>query len=102
MNDIIKIKKRLQKQRIILISLMISLISLLAILYIIFVPYIVLNGKEKINIEVNNKYIELNAKSYVGLKELKELEIDSNVDTSKIGEYEVKYIAKYKNIKFTK
>ena len=102
MNDIIKIKKRLQKQRIILISLMISLISLLAILYIVLVPYIVLNGKEKINIEVNNKYIELNAKSYVGLKELKELEIDSNVDTSKIGEYEVKYIAKYKNIKFTK
>ena len=55
MNDIIKIKKRLQKQRIILISLMISLISLLAILYIILVPYIVLNGKEKINIEVGLK-----------------------------------------------
>ena len=60
-------------------------------------PIITLNGKDKITIGINEKYEELGVKSVVdntdGKLDIKDVEIKGEVDTSKIGTYEITYTA---------
>lgn len=60
-------------------------------------PEIKLNGNEEISVSVGEKYKELGVRSVVddndGKLDVKDVTIKNNVDTSKIGTYEVKYTA---------
>ena len=57
-----------------------------------------LNGDKIINVEVGEKYKELGAKSFIDFKNIK---ISGEVDTKKVGTYEINYQYFYSNIKRT-
>ena len=78
-----------------IIVLVIVVASTLAIYYAIQEPIVQLNGNENVKVEVGNNYEESGAIALKNNKDIsKDLEIQSNVDTNKIGEYEVQYLIK--------
>lgn len=80
-----------------IIVLVIVVASTLAIYYAIQEPIVQLNGNENVKVEVGNTYKESGAIALKNNKDIsKDLEIQSNVDTNKIGEYEVQYLIKGK------
>ena len=57
------------------------------------IPKITIIGDKSITLEVNDNYQELGAKAYINEQnETKKIKIKSNINTKKIGEYQVKYI----------
>ncbi len=89
------------KNKYVLISFIVLVLSffLVFLVYVVFVPKIIINGKEKVVLQYNDKYSENGA--YV-LGDDDGVEIEGKVDTSKIGEYEVVYKYKKFGITFTK
>lgn len=82
-----KKKKRLRFRKSFIRKLRI-IFFLAAILSIMFLPlFIRINGERKMELELNEYYQELGAKTIFGT----ECEISGEVDTSKIGKYKVKY-----------
>ena len=100
--DIKLIKKLCQKQRRLIIGLLILLILLIVIFWFIFIPQIKLNGKDIVRVEINTKYKELGASAYVNLKEIKGVKISGKVNTSKLGKYKIKYTVKYHSKTYSK
>lgn len=56
-------------------------------------PIITLNGDSKVKLEVGDRYVEENAEAKDGVDGQLAVVIDGKVDTSKVGEYTVKYTA---------
>lgn len=56
------------------------------------VPVISLIGEESLNLKLNEEYTEQGVKAFIGEKDItSDIKIDGNVDTSKPGEYKLKY-----------
>jgi len=85
-------KKNYKKiNNIISIIILILLIILFVVLHLI-TPQIALNGENEIEINYNETYIEKGAKAnFFNADISKEIEITNNIDTTKIGSYEVLY-----------
>lgn len=100
-NNGVREKKSVKKEKVLLFSLVSFICFLLLLLVANFylVPKIELNGSDEIKILVHEDYKEDGAKASVHGKKLDSLEISGDVDTSKVGEYEVIY--KVKNGPFT-
>ena len=64
-----------------------------------FVYHIKLNGKENIVIDVNDNYKDQGINVRYRGKKYKDYKVDSSVDVSKIGDYEIKYTVGKKQIK---
>lgn len=72
----------------------ILLIALICV-YFIFVPKISLNGKDKVTIKINDKYVESGAKATRTFKDVtNDIKIKGSVNTEKPGKYEIEYIVK--------
>lgn len=72
----------------------ILLIALICV-YFIFVPKISLNGKDKVTIKINDKYVESGAKATTTFKDVtNDVKIKGSVNTEKPGKYEIEYIVK--------
>lgn len=69
-------------------------------------PVVILNGEDKIIVNYNTEYVEPGIKSVVdnkdGMIDSKNVEIISNVDTSKVGNYEVIYKVHDSNFNLTR
>jgi len=69
-------------------------------------PVVILNGEDKIIVNYNTEYVEPGIKSVVdnkdGMINSKNVEIISNVDTSKVGNYEVIYKVHDSNFNLTR
>ena len=83
-----------------LLSIFLILGTSLTIFYLTATPKIILNGKEKITLNLNEKYIEEKAKATLFNRDIsKNIKISGNLDTTKIGKYEIKYTVYSKFIK---
>lgn len=91
------------KKKIILyggIAVVILLIVFIA-MYIFFPYKIYLNGQKEITINYGEKYIEEGAKLKKGIIPInKKIQIESNIDTNKLGDYTVTYT--FSNLKVTR
>lgn len=77
------------KKKVIIICLTtLILLILISILFLTSKYAVTLNGDKVLEIEVGNDYQELGAKAILNLSKIK---IEGNVDTKKIGVYEIKY-----------
>lgn len=88
---------------------LIFLIIILTILIIIFIgmhfisPMIILNGKSEIELSYNEEYIEQGATAKYLKKDItSKIKTTNNIDTSKIGNYEVVYTLKHKGYEIKK
>ncbi len=84
-----------RKHKLVYIGIVLVLLIVFAIINL-FIPRveISLNGKSNMNIEVGSEYKELGANAYVASafkKDKLNLEIDGNVDSSKLGNYIITY-----------
>ncbi len=80
------------KNKITIVTIILLIISLSIVYNLLRKPSITLNGSELITINYNSKYKEKGAKAKLGKKDItKKIKIDGQVDTSKIGEYKIKY-----------
>lgn len=83
----------------------VGIFVLLIILLLIFIisktsksPKISLNGEQTINIELNSSYSDNGASAKYGSKNISDkIQTTNNVDTSKVGKYEITYTTNYKN-----
>ncbi|MBP3502442.1 MAG: DUF5011 domain-containing protein [Clostridia bacterium] len=80
-----------------------TLFLIIILLLIIFIakssksPKISLNGASTIDIPLNSTYTEEGASAKYGKKDISNnIQISNNIDTSKIGKYNITYTAKYK------
>lgn len=90
-----KIKNFFTKKNIIIISITLGIILVCLGVYSLFVPRMNLKGNNEITLTVNSKYIEKGAtvNSIIKINDEK-IKISGNVDTTKIGEYEIVYKTK--------
>lgn len=80
------------KQTLIVLTLFLGAVLLGLAFSFFLVPKLSLNGEEEIKIGVNSKYVDAGAKAiFQGHKVNKDIKTESNVDTSKVGTYEVIY-----------
>lgn len=87
----------------ILVFSLIFIIGLLSILFINLAPHISLLGDNEINIDVFSDYKEFGYKASYLFKDItSSVLVDSNLDTTKIGKYNIKYELKYGNYHVTK
>ena len=78
-------KKRLNKKKFIRFLIVTAL--LLAVIIIVFTPVTIkMKGDKKVEIGYGEEYVDEGADAWFG-----KVKVDSNVDTSKIGKYRVKY-----------
>lgn len=100
-NNEVRGKKVFEKEKVLLFSFgcFICFLLLLLLANFLFVPKIEFNGQEEVSVLVFDEYREQGAKAMLAGKEIDSLEIIGEVDTSKVGEYEVIY--KVKNGPFT-
>lgn len=95
-----KVKKRRNVKSNMFLNIVLCSVFLLLFLLFLFVPKIYLKGDSKVTVNINSKYedkgIETN---FLNEKEKKKIKIINNVNTSKKGTYEIKYI--YKNNLYT-
>ena len=94
--------KRFERNLIIVISMFILILFILLLRFIIFngvfQPYLKLNGHD-ITLQINEEYIEKGILVKDKFKKINEnINIKSNLDTTKIGKYKVIYEYKNKNI----
>lgn len=85
--------KNIFSRKIIIILLILILVLLNTIVFFFFMsPTLELNGQSEITIKVNEEYIDegVNA-TYLGKNIDNDVEVNNDVDTSKIGEYEITY-----------
>ena len=98
-----KVKRRreeIKTSKNIFLSIILSLIFLISFLLFLFVPKIYLVGSSVVTVNINSKYEDMGIKTnFFNKEEEKKVKVISNVDTSKMGTYEVKYL--YKNNLFT-
>ncbi len=98
-----KVKRRreeIKTSKNIFLSIILSLVFLISFLLFLFVPKIYLVGSSVVTVNINSKYEDMGIKtSFFNKEEEKKIKVISNVNTSKIGTYEVKYF--YKNNLFT-
>lgn len=102
-----KYRSMLRRQKTILIYLIIILvIGVLGLLYVLLQPTIKLTKKNKMTdiiINVGSNYQEIGVKAYFLWNDIsKNIEIENNVDTSKIGDYQVTYKLKHWNRNYKK
>ena len=89
-------KKRKLKLPIIILLIIIILLTIgIVLFFTIGKINIKLNGEKYITLNYNDTYIEEGASAKYLFKELKDINITGEVDTSKVGKYEIKYEAKY-------
>lgn len=86
------------KKKTIIILIILFILILISALFLTSKYAIILNGNEVVEIEVGKKYHEKGAKSIFNLKSLN---IDGKVDTTKIGTYKIKYHYFYSYIERT-
>jgi len=95
-----KMPKKKSKKIILILSIIIILILIIGI--ILYFSYgklsIKLNGNENITLNYGDEYIEEGAKAYFDSKEIKNIKIDGNVDTSKVGKYKITYEVEHKSM----
>ena len=95
-----KVKKRRNVKGNMFLNIVLCSVFLLLFLLFLFVPKIYLKGDSKVTVNINSKYedkgIETN---FLNEKEKKKIKVINNVNTSKKGTYEIKYI--YKNNLYT-
>ena len=98
-----KVKRRIEyikTSKNLFLSIILSLIFLISFLLFLFVPKIYLVGSSVVSVNINSKYEDMGIKTnFFNKEEEKKVKVISNVDTSKMGTYEVKYL--YKNNLFT-
>ncbi len=90
------------KKRIVIISsiLVITISIVLIYCYYSIKPTIYLNGEDNITINYNDNYNDMGAKSYIlGKDYSSRIKIDGEVNTNKVGTYEIKYIIKVNYLK---
>ena len=86
----------MKKKAIIICLIILFVLFLSSILFLTSKYAITLNGQNLIEIEVGRNYQEPGAESILNLKKIK---IEGNVDTNKVGTYEIKYHYFYSYIK---
>ena len=98
-------KKSIKKDNDKIISTIITstvIVCFLVLLYILFIPHIILYGGYFKTIDVNTSYQEPGfTASHLLTNFSKDINIESNVDTSKPGKYQIKYSYLFKNKKIT-
>lgn len=90
------------KKRIVIISsiLVITISIVLIYCYYSIKPTIYLNGEDNITINYKDNYNDMGAKSYIlGKDYSSHIKIDGEVNTNKVGTYEIKYIIKVNYLK---
>lgn len=84
-----------KKKIIIIISAIISLFLVIGVLSFVFYPRIKLIGENKITLKLNDVYRELGYSAKIAFKNIdSNIKVDSNLDTSKPGEYKIVYSVK--------
>jgi len=78
----------MKKKTIVICLISVFIVIIGFILFLTSKYAITLNGSEKVDVEVGSTYNELGARPILNLSKIK---IEGNVDTSKIGTYEIKY-----------
>lgn len=95
----IKLNKMIFSNKIVMLILTgLLLITITLVLwFIILVPKIKLNGGSTLSIEVNNNYKEKGYEAtYLGKKITNAVKVSGNVNTKKVGIYDITYVVKYK------
>lgn len=92
-------KSILRNISIIMFFVIVIFCSLSAIFYNFYEPDLKLNGSELVTIKLNQDYNEEGAKGYIFNHEIDSIDIQGDVDTSKVGSYEIKYVLKAKYLK---
>ena len=97
-------KRNINKERnLIIILIVISIITIYAGMYLFLYFNLHINGKEKIEIDYNTKYIDKGATYKIyGIDLSKKLKTENNLDTKKLGKYEIIYSFKFLFIKIKK
>ena len=73
-----------------------AIISMIGYKYYNEKPVLELHGDKEVTLLVGNKYNELGSSATVNKKDIsKNVKIDSEINTKKVGKYEIKYKVKY-------
>ena len=95
-----KVKRRIEFKSNMFLNIVLGSICLLCFLVFLFVPKIYLKGNSIITVNINSKYYDEGIEAhFISKNEKNKIKVVSNVNTSKKGTYEVKYI--YKNSLYT-
>lgn len=93
----------MSRKKYVLIIGFICLISLLSIFFVILSPHISLSGDKEVDIDVFSDYKEVGYKATCLFKDVtSSVSVTSNLDTTKMGKYSIKYELKYGNYRVTK
>ena len=94
-----KKKRKLKLPIIILMVVLVLIIIGLVLFFTVGKVNIKLNGEKNITLNYNEEYKEEGATAKYLFKEIKDINISGEVDTSKVGKYEIKYEASYSFVK---
>ncbi len=90
----------MKKLLIIIFIFLFIVLGVLGYSYYNIKPSIELNGKDNITIKVNDKYEDEGAKAYIGKKDVSSsITTTNNLDTSKVGTYNIEYTIKLNYLK---
>lgn len=91
------------RKRLLILSILIFVLIMGSYIFYNVKPKIILNGKQTMTLQINTDYEEPGYKTTLFNKDITEkTQIESNLNTNKIGEYSIVYKINYNNKNYTK